>query len=80
MPEIYEYAGFRYVVTHTEDHVTMTPVPGQHFAAARERNIRNAIQMYLDSVRETGVLPSLTTPDGVDLDCDDFVNGQDDFS
>ena len=44
----YEYAGFIYDVKIVDGKVTLTPKPGQHIAAQRERNIRNATECYID--------------------------------
>lgn len=47
--EVYEYAGFQYVIEHRDGgDVVLTPVLGQHLAAYRDRHIRNAKQMYLE--------------------------------
>ena len=44
--ETYEYAGFEYEVEHPNGGLRLTPVPGQHPAAYRDRHIRNATQQY----------------------------------
>lgn len=44
--EIYEYAGFEYEVEHPNGGLRLTPVPGQHPAAYKDRHIRNATQQY----------------------------------
>jgi hypothetical protein len=46
--ETYEYAGFRYYVDiDAIGTVRMRPVEGQHWAAARDKHLRAAREMYM---------------------------------
>jgi transposase len=47
----YEYAGFKYEVTTEDGDVVMTPIPGQHHAAWKERHRRAAKECYLEEGR-----------------------------
>lgn len=49
--EIYEYAGFTYVVDHTASGVRLRPVPGQPFAAGKEKHLMAARQCYLQDTQ-----------------------------
>lgn len=46
MSETYEYAGFVYEVIHDGETVRLTPIPGQHSAANKEKHIRAARECY----------------------------------
>jgi hypothetical protein len=53
MPEIYEYAGFRYFLIFRENgQLIMDPVPGQHPAAYKEKHRRAAAEQYLDETTD----------------------------
>jgi hypothetical protein len=51
--ETYEYAGFRYYVDiDAIGTIRMTPVEGQHWAAAKDKHIRAARDMYVGESRK----------------------------
>lgn len=43
----YEYAGFRYQIVSENGRHYAVPIVGQHHAASRDRNKRNALEQFL---------------------------------
>ena len=54
----YEYAGFEYKVTEVEPegaakaYVFLSPVEGQHAAAAKDKHMRAALQCFLQEQKD----------------------------
>lgn len=46
--EIYEYAGFKFIVTHVHDEFSLEPAPGQHPAAYKQKHRMAATQCYAE--------------------------------
>jgi hypothetical protein len=44
--EVYEYAGFMYLIHKQDGKISMEPVPNQHPAASKEKHIRAAVEQY----------------------------------
>jgi hypothetical protein len=52
MTKIVEYAGFRYeAFGDGPETCRLLPVPEQHHAAGRERNVRAATEQYLEDMK-----------------------------
>ena len=48
----YEYAGFKFDVVESCGKVILSPVPGQHQSAYKDKHLRAAREMYITEHKE----------------------------
>jgi hypothetical protein len=53
----YEYAGFQFIIYRVGKAWEIIPASGQHWAAAKDRHLRNALEMFLQDRGEDHVIP-----------------------